>query len=603
MTFRAAMGWVGVLAVLIGTYWFTGTLERDRIRKIETAKLLFDFEPEAITTLSLEAPGRDTIEGLRNEAGRWSIVSPEPHIPARARAWDEFARGVAALSNERTLDTDPEDMGDYGLDAPRMSIVIGTRSGTLSQLDVGTVDPTQTYFYARLGGRGDVFLIEARSVLALDRSLVQLRDTRVIATANPVLQRLEYSGRSQMVAGDTFQLTVNRDPSGTWRMETPVESEADQKRVNALATEISGLNGRSHIDRPSRLGDYGLAPPFATIIAHTASGPTTLLLGWVAEEETKSGGIFAKVQGDPSVFVIDAHILTLIPRDVKAFRERRLFTRRAERLKSIHYTSETATFTLASDPERGWQLLEADGVETDQVAISRYIALLKHIEGVAFPSDTEAKGLAPPRIRIRFEFFDDAPPAEVLLGAVVPDSVPPTFYARQDNGTATVIPFESFMALKADADTFRSRQLMSFRPARAQGIALVFEGRRYALEKTDKRWRVVEPEGWSLQSQADVKALLEILSTLRASGLARNRDASSGTLDATLDVRVMVASEDGMTTEVVGPLKIGDRIAPNSRTRYAVTEGRREVFHVNQSLIDDIRETLRGIVPGASGAR
>ena len=36
---------------------------------------------------------------------------------------------------------------------------------------------------------------------------------------------------------------------------------------------------------------------------------------------------------------------------------------------------------------------------------------------------------------------------------------------------------------------------------------MVFEGRRYALEKTDKRWRVVEPEGWSLQSQADVKAL------------------------------------------------------------------------------------------------
>ena len=600
MTFRAAMGWVGVLAVLIGTYWFTGTLERDRIRKIETAKLLFDFEPEAITTLSLEAPGRDTIEGLRDEAGRWSIVSPEPHIPANARAWDKFARGVAALSNERTLDTDPEDLSVYGLDTPRMSIIIGTRSGSLSQLDVGFAEPTQTYLYARFGD-GDVFLIEARSVIALDRSLVQLRDTRVIAAANPGVQRLEYSGHSQAVAGETFQLTVDRDPSGTWHMESPVESDADQKRVNALATEISSLNGRSYIDRPSRLGDYGLAPPFATIIAHTASGPTTLLLGWVAEEETKDGGIFAKVQGDPSVFVINAHILTLIPRDVMAFRERRLFTRRAETLKSIHYTSETATFTLASDPEQGWELLEADGVETDQVAISRYIALLKYIEGVAFPSDTEAQGLDPPRVRIRFEFFDDAPPVEVLLGAVVLDSVPPTFYARQDNGTATVIPFESFMALKADADTFRSRRLMSFRPAHAQGIALVFEGRRYALEKTDKRWRVVEPEGWSLQSQADVKALLEILSTLRAAGLARDRDAVSGILDATLDVRVMVASEDGTSNEVVGPLKIGDRIAPDSRMRYAVTEGRREVFHVNQSLIDDVRETLRGIVPGASG--
>ncbi len=48
--------------------------------------------------------------------------------------------------------------------------------------------------------------------------------------------------------------------------------------------------------------------------------------------------------------------------------------------------------------------------------------------------------------------------------------------------------------------------------------------------------------------------------------------------------------------ETVGPLVVGDPAEDNPQHRFATAAGRSELLRVSQSLVNDVREALRGVV-------
>ena len=54
------------------------------------------------------------------------------------------------------------------------------------------------------------------------------------------------------------------------------------------------------------------------------------------------------------------------------------------------------------------------------------------------------------------------------------------------------------------------------------------------------------------------------------------------------------AGEDSSIT--FGPVEVGERTDPNSRLRFLSVEGKSTIYLVDQSLINDVRDAVQGVV-------
>ncbi len=609
MTTRATLILIVVFSGFVAAYWITGRIERENIKQAAQAKKLFDFAAEDITTLSIARQGEDTVEALRRDDGLWSIAAPHTHIPPNAPLWDALTKIFTSLTNERDIDADPDTPEDYGLGTPPLSVIAGTKQGEVIQVAFGALDPTQVNRYARIGN-GQVFLTPAGAFNALNRRLDELRDRRLLTHVGEGIVQLEVKRRETEGAeeiedprlaarakGIDESFTLGDD--GLWRITLPVRAESRQDKIKALVSYLEFATGRGYIDAPRNLSDYGLAPPYAEVTVHNPAGEAqTLLLGWPSGGEDDSG-VFVKRNDNSSVFIADAHLLTLLPAGPSDFREKRLFTHEATRLKTIRYKDARSEMLLENDPDAGWQLLEPTSEDTDQVAVSMYIAMLRRVEGISFPEGEDAPPLDSPRLTLEFTFVDDTPPSALHIGAPVPSSSPMEFYARQDIGVATTISFESLRMLQAVPFDFQVKTIFPFQSDDVREIDLVLEDRRYVFRHGDGVWRLIEPRGARIETQTDVHSLIETFVKSQARGVAEPppSDGVQGRDEPMLVVTFQILdSTAAETTRAFGPVRVGNRVTRNSRHRFLWMDDNAPIYLVDQALIDGVRDALLGVV-------
>lgn len=611
MSIRATATLVFILAALLATYWLTGRIERGIIEETQRAKKLFDFSAEDITALSIVREGETGVEAIRADDGSWRIAAPFDHIPANGPLWTAITGTIAAMTNERTIDVTPADRDYFQLDSPLVSVVAATKQGPIVRLSLGAQDPTRLNRYAKLGD-GQIFLTPAAAFASLNRGLYELRDRRAFTHLDKGISRMDYvrlptSGADEDTIDDpdlraraqAIDETYARDDEGVWHITSPFEALAHPRKLTALIRYLQGAAGRYYIDDPESLSDYGLDPPFARISVHADSGEVqTLLFGWLSSDEDNPG-LFAKRADNPSIFIADAHLLTLLPAGPEDYRDKRLFTHEAKQLQTIRYKDSRSEIRLEYDIDKGWLLVEPISDDTDQLAVSMYIALLKRITGLSFPDVERVPSLDPPLITLDFTYSDDTPPTSIHIGAAVPGSSPLELYARQDFGVITTISTEAFAVLQVTPFDFRMKAVFPFRHEDVREIDLRFEGRHYVFRFSEGRWILVEPRNAHLETQSDVHALISAFMISQATGIADPPPAQDVQgLDEPLLEAVFEVVDERQTTTIrtFGPIRIGNRIAASSRQRFLSVEGKSSVYFTDQAIIDDVRAALQGVI-------
>lgn len=606
MSTRATLLLAVVFAALAAAYVVSERMQQRSVREAEAAKRVFAFAPEDVVSLSVERVNEPPSEAIRTADGGWKIIQPAETIPPNQVVWNRVAAAAANLTNERTIaeDADEAELAAYELNAPFLSVILGTKDGDVQQIDVGMMAATQDNRYARVGNR--VVLIPQRAVAELDRPLLDLRERHIVLPGEDGITKLEYvriytgggeadSDNGPRIGDESVRIAFERNSDGAWRMTSPADAPANQERVQALATDLQFMVGRSYIDAPEHLGDYGLNPPGAKITLHgdRSGEPRTLMLGWVVSGEA-DGGIFAKMEHNPSVFAVDGHLLSLLPETPEAFRDTRLFTGEAANLKEIRLEAGDTSWRLVNDPEQGWAVVEPAINDTDQDAVNDFIRFLKTLHGTSFPDAADAEGLDPPATRLTLT-FKDGTTREIRVGAPVPNSSPVTLYATQDFGHVTTLPVQMVAALREGAFRFRDKRLLPFDPADATKISLQLDGVDYAFEKSDNAWTVSAPAGARLDSRSDVDALAHILAQAKATDIADPAPARDvqGVDAPVLTATVAVGGAEG--AETYGPLRIGALKAAKARERFAAVDRRSETVFVDQAVVDDLREALRGV--------
>jgi hypothetical protein len=456
-------------------------------------------------------------------------------------------------------------------------------------------------------------------VFELDRPLDQLRDAFIVDDREAPIIRFEFARIMTVEDQKKFEnppplgeeseaIIVMERPAGDqpWVQVSPVSTAANQEKVNELVGEIQFARGRNFIDNPESLADYGLDPASArvTLVDSVGGNPQTFLFGgtgMVGED----GGVYVQRVGEPGVFMMDGHILTLFPQSANALRERRLMTQAAKDIVKLEYSGLGHTYTLVKDDKGIWTMSDPALDDTDDQYVSSYISALKMLEAARFFPGTPAEnGLETPEVQLKLYLAGSETPVNIRLTPNVAE--PGQYLALTSGGEIAGIEAERIGFLLTDAQAFRMRALLRFPVARAEKMNFQFDGVDYQLEKLHNRWLVVSPENRFMPNQSDADNLLKAVSELRFMGAEEGLEADPavyGFEAPRFTFSVTLAPEEtGGAPVTVGPLTIGAVVPNIDQKRFAQTATRSGVFRINQSFVEAVSAAVSGIRPSEGAA-
>lgn len=362
----------------------------------------------------------ETTLACRKTHGLWTLTHP-----VVARVDDvEMDRILAVLRDliREEVVSDAErvnrqlSLADYGLDEPRVRIVLGGPLGK-EELWVGHDAPLDQRVYVKVAGEKSV-IATGRAILGVltDRS-EQLRDRHVFHGQPGDTVRLGIKQRQQGF------MQVARSQTG-WVIQQPLPypTRADEGKVAALLGRLFALRVKQFVWDPpieaetatvagvtdlagqSNVESYRLAADEAVATVTLWFGGEEvgreLLIGKLVETDERAE-VYARIEGMGSVFTLDRSVLDLLAVNPSELRDRRVFALDANEVMSLTLERGDQRVVLARDAESEWSVREPVQWRADGELVTAIVRGFVSLEITSFVVDLAPEalkdiGLAPP---------------------------------------------------------------------------------------------------------------------------------------------------------------------------------------------------------------
>ena len=126
-------------------------------------KKVLEFNRSDVTSLEIKTTN-ETIVCEMDTASNWSVMKAPGPLKSSANASEikKLLSSLASLRVEEFIDDSPEDLSPYGLDYPRLEIVVSGKGAELAHVLVGGVMDDKSY--ARSTSRDLVYLVRGKSI-------------------------------------------------------------------------------------------------------------------------------------------------------------------------------------------------------------------------------------------------------------------------------------------------------------------------------------------------------------------------------------------------------------------------------------------------------
>ncbi len=602
MSWRMTLSLFVALVALAGVYFAMQQRSEEKVLEAEAAKRLFAWTPEEVSRVTLRPLEAKVVVGERVPDDGWRIVEPNPTIPPFNPMWERMAAQLSGLMNERSIEPGELKLSDYGLDIPvlEMDVVVDEEN---IQLAFGALEPTQERRYALLNGEL-LFLAHKNAFFELNRTLDDLRNKFTVDDREANILRLEFAqiwtGESETTMEEPPAIgeesppiiAAREDADSPWRLVAPRQAAANQEIINAIVQELQFATGRRFVDDVASLADYGLQPARLriTMVDDAEGRAQTFYLGGA---EADTGGLYVRRPDRDGVFVLDPHIVTLLPRSPDQFQERRLLTLQDLDVERLLVSHGGATTTLLNDAVTGWRVETTDPFDTDQAAVSTYISALKRAAGEKILlADPAEVGLAEAETVIEMQPRGGGSPAIIRLQSNWDD--PAYMVAQQDLGAIMTLPRAQGELLQVDQLYFRSRKLWTVDTAAVNEVQLAFDGATYRFKRAHGIWAVVEPEALKLPDSGLLDTWLGRMAELRVISPRPEEGVPAEAFGfETPLLKLTLSGEEGE----MGTVQIGSPSAEKMLQRYTQVAGQDEVYRVDQKIVDATRDMIGALQP------
>ncbi len=405
-----------VLLVGLGAFWYFHDVQGAQVReeaKEKEERLFPDLEAGKLQSLRLvDSKDPDGPPLLIEKVGTRWVIRGERDLLASQDDLSSLTDQLASLRRVSVIAEAPaeQDLAQYGLDKPRRRLEIGTSQGARTLL-LGDRTPDDRSYYVRSSQTGPVLEVDSVFMTILEKPIQDLREKSPLPLEPSNVERLvikpEQGPEIVLVkepAKETEGETSALGPSERWRLEAPIQAQADPRKVSEFLWSWRSLVAGRFLG-PSEKTDF--SKPVMTLEAWIPGNSTPLKLELGPRVQVKPGLAYVRRSDPQEVLVVDLveREEQLLGHAAEDFVDRHLLAFAEDRVDRIEATLGQEKL-LARRIRDGWDVREpADVIKDESTRNSAVSDLLFDALDLQWASRAAAgdpDSLAAPRATLRF---------------------------------------------------------------------------------------------------------------------------------------------------------------------------------------------------------
>lgn len=211
-----------------------------------------------ITAISYEKDGKSL--SFRKEDGTW-YNAEDKSFPVDQDSLTTMTNALGAVSATRKLDS-PEDLSEYGLDSPVLTVRYMASDGKEAEFIVGDTNDAAGGSYLKISGDDAVYLVASDFADTFNSDIYQLADMESF----PTITSDSITDINVKSGSHTLEIKNDSD-GGRIVLENGEEKEnCASSSVTQFINTVTGITFKSHVEYNCKdLSKYGLDKPAADI--------------------------------------------------------------------------------------------------------------------------------------------------------------------------------------------------------------------------------------------------------------------------------------------------------------------------------------------------
>lgn len=380
---------LAILAGLWGVFTYVGRKKKPTKSKTPASQKIFPVKRDQIVSFTL-SPNKGKVIACEFKDKAWQITKPEK-LPTDKTTIDGFLNSLTSAAPKEIISNHPTNLKEFGLDPPHTTIEVKTKTHAKEfTLRLGSSTPTANGVYAQVGGQQRVITLASYVKDALEKSLFDFRNKKVVTLAQDNIQRIDVTSKK-----GSYQLVKNTD--GIWDLMLPPPVRADRFTVEGLVDELGSASMHSIVEEhKAHLGRYGFSNPTMTIHVRGADGAQTVVVG-----KKDGSNYYAMNTAEAPVFTVGNDFLSQFQKKPSDIRSKDLFTFSTFEANKVTVIGPKVHRVFVQHKNSKWEQTEPASMV---ISASKMQTLLQDLTGLnassfpkAHPTDLAAYGLAKPQ--------------------------------------------------------------------------------------------------------------------------------------------------------------------------------------------------------------
>jgi hypothetical protein len=380
------------------------------------------------------------------------------------------------------------------------------------------------------------------------------------------------------------QVAGERNSSGQWKLTSPTPLAADQSAVSSLLGTFSSLNSERLVEeKAGNLASYGLdAPKLEFDLSEKNNQTQKLFLG----DDTPTGnGIYAKLDGDPRVFIMPSFDKTSIDKTANDLRDKRLLTLDPDKISQVDLVAKTQEIEFGRNKDE-WQIVKPKPLRADGSEVDELVRALAEAKMQLDASDD------PKKIASAFALATPVATAKVTAESGTQElqvrKNKDDYYAKSSSVDGTYKVASTLgTALDKSLDDFRNKKLFDLGSEDLNKIEIHDGSKTYFLTRSGEDW-------WSGSAKKmDPGSVQDLVDKIRDLSASKFVDTGVG---AATSIDLTVTSNDGKRVEKVAIAKLGDNYI-------AKRENDSTLYQIDSKTIDDLKRSAENIKPAVPAGK
>ena len=347
---------VGIAAIVVGfVYWYE--FKRTPTQKSAANPAVFHFKPDDVESVTFSRP-QQTIVVSRKGTG-WQITQPV-QTRADTNVVADLLNDVTLSRSSRSLTATPDQLKEFGLKPPALTLGFKLKNGQQRQLRVGRTDFTGDSVYAQTNTSNHVLLVPSSVLTDGNKTVAQLRDNSVLGISFADVQSFDLQSSAGKIEAD--RTTGN---GSNWMIQKPVKTLGDGTAIENLIDAVANAKLTKVVsENDDHLATYGLAHPALSFQVHLNSGAERALeLGHELGDQ-----IFARDTSRNMVFLVPASFRKKLDLTLFDLRNKTLVNSLPDAFSRIDYRSATLRFSCGVNNTGNWVMFQPAKDKGKQVA-------------------------------------------------------------------------------------------------------------------------------------------------------------------------------------------------------------------------------------------